>query len=66
MPDELLTTQQIAERLQVNIETVYGWLNDPKSGLAGYRLPGRGRGTWRVTEESLQQFLERYRNKPGD
>ena len=49
----ILTVRQIAERLQVNTETVYRWLRDSK--LTGYKA-GR---LWRVGEQDLEAFLGR-------
>ena len=54
----ILTVQQVAEKLQVNQETVYRWLRNGK--LIGYRA----NRLWRIAEESLQRFLERGQ-RPG-
>jgi len=49
----ILTVRQIAEKLQVNTETVYRWLRDGK--LAGYKA----NRLWRIGEVDLGTFLER-------
>jgi len=48
----ILTVRQIAEKLQVNTETVYRWLRDGK--LTGYRA----NRLWRVSEQDLEAFLK--------
>ena len=51
----ILTVRQIAEKLQVNTETVYRWLRDGK--LTGYRA----NRLWRISEQDLETFLKRRR-----
>ena len=51
----ILTVRQIAEKLQVNTETVYRWLRDNK--LSGYRA----NRLWRVSEQDLEAFLKQRR-----
>jgi len=51
----ILTVRQIAEKLQVNTETVYRWLRDSK--LLGYRA----NRLWRVSERDLEAFLQQRR-----
>ena len=53
--NDILTVRQIAEKLQVNTETVYRWLRDGK--LTGYRA----NRLWRVSEQDLEAFLQRKR-----
>lgn len=48
----ILTVRQVAEKLQVNIESVYRWLRDGK--LAGYRA----NRLWRVSTQDLESFLK--------
>lgn len=50
---QYLTVEQIAERLQVSVETVRGWLR--RGLLAGSRIGGRG--MWRVTESQLAAMM---------
>ena len=51
----ILTVRQIAEKLQVNTETVYRWLRNGK--LTGYRA----NRLWRIGESDLEAFLEQKR-----
>ncbi len=53
----LLTVDQVAERLQVNEQTIRRWLREGE--LTG--VPFGGRTGWRIGEEDLQAFLERRR-----
>ncbi len=55
--DRMLTVDQVAERLQVNEQTVRRWLREGE--LTG--VPFGGRTGWRVSEEDLQSFLDRRR-----
>ncbi|MDP9355977.1 MAG: helix-turn-helix domain-containing protein [Chloroflexota bacterium] len=55
--DRMLTVDQVAERLQVNEQTIRRWLRDGE--LTG--VPFGGRTGWRVSEEDLQAFLDRRR-----
>lgn len=55
----ILTVRQIAEKLQVNTETVYRWLRDGK--LAGYKA----NRLWRVGEQDLEAFLRQRREPSG-
>ena len=57
--ERLLTVEQVAERLQVHIETVRRWL---RSG----ELEGRDLGHrvgYRVRESDLEEFIERRAKK---
>jgi excisionase family DNA binding protein len=49
-----MTPDQVAERLQVKRTTVYRWL---KSGAMRGNLITRK--MWRITEEQLNEFVER-------
>ena len=60
--DRMLTVDQVAERLQVNEQTVRRWLRDKQ--LVG--VPFGGRTGWRVTEEELRAFLDRRRFAEGE
>ena len=48
METQLLTPNQVAHRLQLNLSTVYTWLRDGR--LPGIRLGNR----WRVSEDALK------------
>jgi excisionase family DNA binding protein len=55
--DRMLTVEQIADRLQVNEQTVRRWLRGGELG----GVPFGGKTGWRVTEEDLKAFLDRRR-----
>lgn len=57
MDEQMLTTAQIAERLQVTQKTVVGWIQAGK--LPAYKLSR----LWRVKESDLQAFLEARREE---
>jgi excisionase family DNA binding protein len=50
-----LTAKQVAERLQVSSKVIYQLCSERK--IAHIRI-GTGRGTIRITEAALQEFLE--------
>jgi excisionase family DNA binding protein len=52
MDEQMLTTAQVAERLQVTQKTVVGWIQAGK--LTAYKLSR----LWRVKESDLEAFLE--------
>ena len=54
MPEErMLTSKQVAERLQVTVITVQRWLHAGK--LRGTKLPGKA--GWRVPESEVERLL---------
>jgi excisionase family DNA binding protein len=53
--ERYFTVQQVAERLQVNEQTVRRWLRE--GTLAGVRLAGQ----WRMTDADVREFIERQR-----
>jgi excisionase family DNA binding protein len=55
--EKVLTVNQVAARLQVNVQTVRRWLRE--GDLVG--IPFGGRSGWRVSETELQGFLDRRR-----
>jgi len=55
--EQLLTVDQVAERLQVNEQTVRRWLRDRE--ITGIAFGGRT--GWRISEEDVQAFLDRRR-----
>jgi excisionase family DNA binding protein len=57
--ESLLTPQQVAERLQVQVQTVVRWLRSGQ--LKGAKF-GR---IWRVTEEDLQAFILEHKAERG-
>jgi excisionase family DNA binding protein len=52
----MYTVNEIAGKLHVSVSTVY---NAVESGELPHHRFGRGRGTIRVSEEQLEQFLGR-------
>jgi excisionase family DNA binding protein len=58
--ESLLTPQQVAERLQVQVQTVVRWLRSGQ--LKGAKF-GR---IWRVTEEDLQAFIQEHRQQRNE
>jgi excisionase family DNA binding protein len=50
-----LTVRQVAEQLKLSVASIYQLCAEGK--LKHYRL-GLGRGTIRISEEQLQQFLK--------
>jgi excisionase family DNA binding protein len=52
----LLTIREVASRLNVSRSTVYNAID---TGVLPHHRFGRGRGTIRVSEEQLEQFLAR-------
>lgn len=55
----ILTVNQVAEKLQVNAETVYRWLRSGK--LSGYRA----NRLWRISTVDLESFLNRRQEPVG-
>ena len=51
---KLLTVNQVAEKVQVDAQTVRAWIKAGK--LSGIKLPG---GDWRFREEHLEAWLTR-------
>ena len=62
MDERVLTVNQVAEKLQVNVQTVRRWLRDGE--LIG--TPIGGRTGWRVPESEIQAFLDRRRMARAD
>jgi excisionase family DNA binding protein len=52
--DVYMTPEQVAEKLQLAVETVYRWLRSGK--LRGSRISQKA---WRVTEEDLRSFMKK-------
>jgi excisionase family DNA binding protein len=55
MDERVLTVNQVAERLQVDVQTVRRWLRNGE--IVG--IPFGGRTGWRVAESELRAFLDR-------
>ena len=54
MDQQLMTVQQVADRLQVHEETVRRWLRDGE--LAGVNLGGKS--GYRIKSSDIELFLE--------
>jgi excisionase family DNA binding protein len=57
MTEELLTPEQVAERLQLKATTIRAWLRD--GSMKGIKIASK---TWRIKESDLQDWLN---NKAG-
>ena len=57
MDERVLTVNQVAAQLQVNVQTVRRWLRDGE--LIG--IPIGGRTGWRVPASEVAAFLDRRR-----
>lgn len=62
-PVAYLTPQEVAERLRVNLRTVYGWIESGE--LRALNVGNDRRPTWRIDEDRLAEFIER-RTGPAD
>lgn len=62
MPTRLLTVDEVAEILHENPQTTRRRIRQGQ--LTGVRLPEGARTPWRVTERSLQAFIERRTTAP--
>ena len=54
MPDELMTVEQAAERLQMHADTSRRMLRDKE--LPGVKL---GKRQWRISAAALKEFIEK-------
>jgi excisionase family DNA binding protein len=59
--ERMLTTRQVAERLQVKVITVQRWLHAGQ--MQGINLGGRS--GWRVPETAVREFIAQRRH-PAD
>jgi excisionase family DNA binding protein len=59
MPGQLMTVDEVAERLRVGAETVRRWLRLGK--LKGARLPNKA--GWRIHEDDVERFVDAYMNR---
>lgn len=56
------TVDEIAEMLQVSIDTVRNWINRKKNKLPAFKI-GR---EWRVQREDFEQFIRERKNTNDD
>jgi len=61
LSDELLTLQQVADEMQLHIETIRAWVREKK--LPAYKISAR---EYRVRRSDLEKFLEDRRTIRGD
>jgi excisionase family DNA binding protein len=55
--EKLLTPEQVAERLQVTVQTIYTWLR------SGY-LPSVKMGRlWRIRPDDLEEFIRQQKHQ---
>lgn len=59
--DEWLTTNEVAELLKVNPETVKRWLRNKE--MRGSLLSDRA--GWRVSRDEVERFMRSRANMPG-
>ncbi len=57
--EQVLTTQEVADFLKVNLNSVRRWSREGK--LKGYRLGG-GQGDWRYLKSDVLAFFYNYSN----
>jgi excisionase family DNA binding protein len=62
-PKALMTVSEVARRLRCSLSNAHALISSGK--LTAYRV-GAGGGGLRVTEQQLQQFLERSVVSPGE
>ena len=60
--EELLTPSEVAQRLRVSVQTVYGLVQ--RGLIPAVRIGAVGRGVIRVSEEDLRAYLEGARTVP--
>lgn len=58
MDKPYLTLDEIAELLQVSVDTVRNWINRKKDPLPAFKI-GR---EWRVAREDLEKFIQDRKN----
>ena len=61
---EILTVKQVAQELQVNIKTVYQWIEEKR--LKAANIGTRGRPNWRIKRQDLNDFLDRGSKEPSE
>ncbi len=62
MEKRYLTAVEIAEMLQVSIDTVRNWINRKKNPLPAFKI-GR---EWRVERKDLDDFIQQRKNIQKD
>ncbi|QBD82209.1 DNA-binding protein [Ktedonosporobacter rubrisoli] len=53
---DLLTVEQVAQELQVNVKTVYQWIKAKR--LKATNIGTKNRANWRIERKDLENFLD--------
>jgi excisionase family DNA binding protein len=56
---EMLTVEQVAQELQVNVKTVYQWIKSKR--LKATNIGTKTKANWRITRKDLDEFLAQGR-----
>jgi excisionase family DNA binding protein len=51
----ILTAEQVAEELQVNVKTVYQWIKEKR--LKATNIGTKRKSNWRIERKDLEDFL---------
>lgn len=62
MDKPYLTVEDIAQLLEVGIDTVRNWINRKKDPLPAYKI-GR---EWRIKREDFDRFMQERKNTQDD
>ena len=52
---DILTVEQVAQELQVNVKTVYQWIKDKR--LKATNIGTKRKANWRIERRDLEEFL---------
>jgi len=52
---DILTVEQVAQELQVNVKTVYQWIRDKR--LKATNIGTERKANWRIERRDLEEFL---------
>ena len=53
---DILTVEQVAQELQVNVKTVYQWIKDKR--LKATNIGTKRKANWRVERRNLEEFMQ--------
>lgn len=56
---DILTVEQVAQELQVNVKTVYQWIKGKR--LKATNIGTKRKANWRITRKDLEDFLAQGR-----
>jgi excisionase family DNA binding protein len=56
---EILTVEQVAQELQVNVKTVYQWIKSKR--LKATNIGTKRKASWRIERKDLNDFLAQGR-----